>query len=95
MMLLQVAFRYFANTPKNEAQRTCMSAGTHRVLCHYQCSSTDGPRLDLCPSGNFIYRYGLSGPTKTTTTTTTAAAVAAATVTTGKLQVAISRMRVW
>jgi len=46
-MMLIVAFRNFANAPKNKGQDTwtCMSVGSHRVLCHYQCSSTNGPRL--------------------------------------------------
>jgi hypothetical protein len=92
MMMLQVAFHNFANAPKNEAGCTCMSVGTHRVLRHYH-SPRGGPRLYLCSSGNFTYRYSLFVPTTTNTTTTTAAA--AATVTTTKLQVATSRKRVW
>jgi len=96
--MLIVAFRNFANAPKNEAQDecTCMSVGTHCVLCHYQCSSTNGPLLNLCPSANFTYRYVLFSPTTaktTTTTTTTISTVATATVTRGKLQVEISRFR--
>ena len=100
MMALIVVFRNFANAPKNEAKDECtyVSVGTHRVLCHYQCSSTDGPRLNLCPSANFTYRNGLFCPTttpKTTTTTTLtiSTAAAAVTVTRGKLQVKISRFR--
>jgi hypothetical protein len=84
MMMLQVAFRNFANAPKNEAECMCMSVGPHHILRHHH-SPTDGPRLYLCPSGNFTYSYGLFVPTTTT----------AATITTGKLQVAISRMWVW